>query len=85
MRTSKQVKMTSTKIKIDKCTSSKTKIRRKRIYKNNIRFAHLTNRIDSPKLLQWNRHLSQPRLRRDGKNDLKRYKGIFTIVYYGKL
>jgi len=47
MRTSNQVKMTSTKIKIDKYTSSKIKTRRKRIYKNNISFAHSTNKIDS--------------------------------------
>ena len=63
--------MTSTQIKIDKYTSIKTKTRGKRIYKNNIPFAHSTNRIDSPKRPQWSRHLSQPRSRRDDENNLK--------------
>jgi len=30
-------------------------------------------------------NLSQPRSRRDDKNNLKKYKGVATIVYYGKL
>jgi len=29
--------------------------------------------------------LPQPRSQRDGENDLKRCRGVATIVYYGKL
>jgi len=41
--------MASRQTKIDKYSLSKTKTRGKRIYKNNMPFTHLTNRIDSPK------------------------------------
>jgi len=29
--------------------------------------------------------LSQPRSRQDNENNLKKYRGVATIVYYGKL
>jgi len=31
------------------------------------------------------RLVSQPKSQQDGENNLKRYRGVATIVYYGKL